>query len=596
MRRLLTASRPFSWINTCLPFLATAIAAGHQDLAAVVLGAAYFLVPYNLLMYGLNDLYDYESDRDNPRKGGVEGAVLEPSAGRRLWLLVGATNLPFLIAAYPVAGVVPGLALTLAAVVAAIYSVPPIRTKVVPGLDSLTSSLHFTLPAVCGALLAGSAPAALPWRILAALLLWGIASHALGAIQDVDVDRAAGLGSIATVIGGRATGLLSTAFYLAAAVLVAAGGGPALIAATALIPYVLVAVSCLGGDAVQARRAWTSFMGQNLLSGFLITQLLLHLWGLGPRDPLVLLAWSSGAGAWAWTLLAIAGQLALRRRAPSASRLPALTVAGEAGERPLSTYPGPVEVRSPLAGRRPTTEGAVIALVDAGTDLAPGALRVLVEELGDQGGGMVALLPRQAGGTAGERSLSLLSTSLAPVPRFGAPLALRFGASGCAAVDARSHRLAGGGAEIADLAGRIAGRGAPVRLRRGADLATFSSPRGEVARRLRDGYYLDWCRASMPIALTGLLLPPAILLMPVALVVAATATGDVPALAGAIWGCAAIVLLRSVTARLERQPWTDLLWHPVSIAWVAGQQALSVAAGLSPRRTGVAAASPEPAR
>jgi len=40
-----------------------------------------------------------------------------------------------------------------------------------------------------------------------------MASHAIGAAQDVAYDRAAGIGSIATVLGVRATGLVALAGY-----------------------------------------------------------------------------------------------------------------------------------------------------------------------------------------------------------------------------------------------------------------------------------------------------------------------------------------------------------------------------------------------
>ncbi len=286
MKALLIASRPFSWINTCLPFLAAAIATGHPSSWPVLLGGLYFLIPFNLLMYGVNDLFDYESDRRNPRKGGVEGALLPPAGGARLWVAVGATNLPFLAAVWWLDGPRAGAALTFTAFTAVAYSAPPLRTKVLPGLDSITSSLHFTLPAVCGALSAGAALPELPWRFLAAFFLWGIASQSLGAIQDVAYDREAGLRSIATWLGGRRTAALSTLLYLAAAAIVASAGGGALPAALVILPYALLSASCLGGDLVHARQAWRGFMGMNLLCGFALTQILLRAWGVGPHDTL----------------------------------------------------------------------------------------------------------------------------------------------------------------------------------------------------------------------------------------------------------------------------------------------------------------------
>ena len=65
--------------------------------------------------------------------------------------------------------------------------------------------------------------------------------------------------------------------YLAAVVLVASPGGPSTIAAAALVPYLLLATSCVLGDPAQwARRAWRSFLALNLLSGFVITMVLLQ--------------------------------------------------------------------------------------------------------------------------------------------------------------------------------------------------------------------------------------------------------------------------------------------------------------------------------
>ena len=52
----------------------------------LVIGTLFFLVPYNLAMYGINDVFDYESDLRNPRKGGAHGAVLDRRMHRiTLW-------------------------------------------------------------------------------------------------------------------------------------------------------------------------------------------------------------------------------------------------------------------------------------------------------------------------------------------------------------------------------------------------------------------------------------------------------------------------------------------------------------------------------
>src|SRR3954451_9975582 len=91
------SSRPLSWINTAYPFgAAYLLAGGGVDLTFVV-GVVYFLVPYNLLMYGVNDVFDHESDIRNPRKGGVEGVVLDTRWHRTTLWAATLTNIPFLV-------------------------------------------------------------------------------------------------------------------------------------------------------------------------------------------------------------------------------------------------------------------------------------------------------------------------------------------------------------------------------------------------------------------------------------------------------------------------------------------------------------------
>lgn len=68
-RQLLASSRPLSWVNTAYPFAAAyLLAGGGVDLPVV--GTLFFLVPYNLLMYGVNDVFDHESDLRNPARAG----------------------------------------------------------------------------------------------------------------------------------------------------------------------------------------------------------------------------------------------------------------------------------------------------------------------------------------------------------------------------------------------------------------------------------------------------------------------------------------------------------------------------------------------
>ena len=173
LRGILAASRPLSWVNTAVPFALTYLLAQGEFSALLVVGFIFFLIPYNIAMHGINDVFDYESDIVNPRKGGVEGAVLPKTMHRPLLIASAVTVLPFALYLFAVGTWASGAALTLALFTVVAYSAPPLRFKEVPVLDSATSSAHFTLPAVVGALVeAGEIDGRLALA-LAAFYLWG---------------------------------------------------------------------------------------------------------------------------------------------------------------------------------------------------------------------------------------------------------------------------------------------------------------------------------------------------------------------------------------------------------------------------------------
>lgn len=281
IRQLLLSSRPLSWVNTAFPFAAAYLLATREIDAVFVLGTLYFLIPYNLAMYGINDVFDYESDLRNPRKGGVEGAVLDRSLHRvTLWAVV-ITNVPFVVFLIAVGSPLSWLvlAISLSAVIA--YSAPKLRFKERPFIDSITSSTHFVSPAVYGAVLAGASFSPQLLAVFAGFFLWGMASHAFGAVQDIVADREAGIGSIATVIGGKATVRIAFAGYLAAGVLMLFSTWPGPLAAGLVIPYaasVLPYWSIADGNAERANAGWRRFLWFNFASGFLVTLILIGLW------------------------------------------------------------------------------------------------------------------------------------------------------------------------------------------------------------------------------------------------------------------------------------------------------------------------------
>jgi len=278
LRALFVSSRPLSWVNTAFPFAAAyLLTTGRLDVTLIV-GTVYFLIPYNLAMYGINDVFDYESDLHNPRKGGVEGALLDRRMHRPTIIAAVVTNVPFLVYLVLVGGPLSWLVLAVSVFAVIAYSAKGLRFKEKPFLDSITSSTHFVSPAVYGLVLAGAVFTPQLWALLAAFFLWGAASHAFGAVQDVIADREGGIASIATVIGARATARLSVILYLLAGVLLLFTSWPGPLAALLALPY---AASCAPSwnvtDATSegANRGWKRFLWLNFVTGFLVTMLLI---------------------------------------------------------------------------------------------------------------------------------------------------------------------------------------------------------------------------------------------------------------------------------------------------------------------------------
>ncbi|HET8867714.1 MAG TPA: prenyltransferase [Agrococcus sp.] len=283
--RLLLASRPVSWINTAFPFAAAMLLTTGEIDARLVIGTLFFLVPYNLAMYGINDVFDYASDAQNPRKGGVEGALLPPEAHRATLRWAVLLALPFVVALVALGGPASWAALAVSLFAVAAYSVPGLRWKEVPLLDSVTSSAHFVSPAVYGLVLAGAEWTPALVALLAAFGCWGMASHAFGAVQDVVPDREGGIASIATALGARATVRLAIALWAAAGLLMLLTPWPASLAALVAVPYILLAAPFWRvSDAVSAsaNRGWRRFLWVNYACGFLVSMVCIA-WAMGVR-------------------------------------------------------------------------------------------------------------------------------------------------------------------------------------------------------------------------------------------------------------------------------------------------------------------------
>ena len=195
--RLLHISRPVLWINTVGPTTVGMWLTGDLFAWQALSLLLWLTLPFNLLIYGINDVFDQETDARNPRKGTLEGARIDRSEVRPVMLGVLFTNVPFLVyfaAFVPFSATAWMLLYTLLFLG---YSVPPARFKARPYLDSL-SNAAYAFPLVFVPLALANSPV---WPAALGLMAWSAAKHTFDAVQDVDEDRRVGIMTTAVRLG-----------------------------------------------------------------------------------------------------------------------------------------------------------------------------------------------------------------------------------------------------------------------------------------------------------------------------------------------------------------------------------------------------------
>jgi len=200
LRFLLVLSRPRFWLYLAGPVLvgaaygATSLDAAVSPTVAVLF--VYFLLPANVYLYGINDLFDTDTDKHNPKKEEQETRY----RGQRF---VPVVVLGALLLLVPIAAVLPSGTwgyLAAWAVLATGYSTPPVRLKARPFLDSLSNGLYVLPGLAAYTALAGTNP---PLLAVIGAWAWSMAMHTVSAIPDIEPDRAAGLETTATRLGQR---------------------------------------------------------------------------------------------------------------------------------------------------------------------------------------------------------------------------------------------------------------------------------------------------------------------------------------------------------------------------------------------------------
>jgi len=202
-KEIFNISRPRFWMYVLGTFLVGMIASGnpfYYELKTTIILVAFsifFTLPANLFIYGVNDIYDYQTDILNDKKRTYEG-VLSPTKHGFLWKIIGLLMLP-LIPIFFLVSVTTSIALIVFLFTGFFYSAGPIRAKSKPPLDILFSSVIYVTPAVIGYLCTGKTNIA--WLAVLAGITWASAMQTYSAIPDIEADSKAGIHTLATKLG-----------------------------------------------------------------------------------------------------------------------------------------------------------------------------------------------------------------------------------------------------------------------------------------------------------------------------------------------------------------------------------------------------------
>lgn len=200
-RKILQISRPRFWSYLAGTFL-IGCTYGVSDPILLFNGTLflfflYFTFPANFFLYGINDVYDWETDQHNPKKKTHEALVEKQDHDtiKALCSVIVSLGMALCILHYtPLLGAL----LLIFFFLSFFYSAPPVRFKVRPLLDS-TSNVLYILPGVIGYVLASNTLPSVD--ILLAGSLWCMAMHAYSAIPDIASDTKAHMQTVATFLG-----------------------------------------------------------------------------------------------------------------------------------------------------------------------------------------------------------------------------------------------------------------------------------------------------------------------------------------------------------------------------------------------------------
>lgn len=271
---LVQVSRPRFWLYLVGPIWLSLIAATSSvrpllqiltdNGLFLLLFLAFFIFPANIILYGINDLSDQDTDKLNQKKGSEEVLL----SSEKHWLLrwaIGLSLLGFFGLLMWSLWLKPQATIPLIAwlFLSFAYSAPPFRFKAKSFIDAYSNLLYW-LPAL--SIYYVVTDGWFSWQMLVAATAWTTAMHAFSAVPDIVPDKKAALQTTAVVLGQRKALLFCAVHW---AIFSGIVGWYSPILGIGSLAYVILAIAPLLVPAMSVEKVYWAFPRVTAVLGFL---------------------------------------------------------------------------------------------------------------------------------------------------------------------------------------------------------------------------------------------------------------------------------------------------------------------------------------
>ena len=169
----------------------------------------YFFILANIFIYGVNDLFDMSTDKNNPKKEEKETKLAKENIQDLKIILYFTTAISLVLMIFQ-ENWIQRFVFFGFLFLSYFYSAKPLRFKGIPIFD-FSSNMLYIMPGIFGyVLVADSLP---PLLFVIAGFAHISAMHVFSAVPDIKYDRDAGISTTATVLGKKISLVLCTVFW-----------------------------------------------------------------------------------------------------------------------------------------------------------------------------------------------------------------------------------------------------------------------------------------------------------------------------------------------------------------------------------------------